>query len=1610
MGVLKTKKKLPRRVKKTIRRTLSGLCMISAIIVALVPAKPSEGYTVIPDTQVSNYDYSYGVLSDGTDDLTLSLDGVDLGKYKPTSSLSDSDVYKTYYVRQSSGGEYEYGWQFMVYDQTIGGSSYGVICDYNSLYETDLLEINKYLPLGYLTITLDEYEDFYDSFTEAGDSQPETVTIDGYTYKNYYSISSISDSIITDSDEYYINKYFNQQYEAYKSSYNAWLTKYNNWVAYQAWEAAGSSGTAPNSQSTDPGAAPVLKVFVSAIPNADGTNLLKRQYFCEVNKKYNTSSVSIKGYTLVSVYDTTASVSSGSSESKIYLVQGTPNVSEDGGSGSSTESNNDALGFYVTGRRAIMAIGDQAFKGVQKVDQMKLSSDIAYIGDEAFISSFIKGIEFSNVKEVGNRAFKNCTKLSSIEFGDGTTLISTEAFYGCNVLTSVEFPYSIEQIGPGAFAECSSLATVDMSAITQANCELGGFAFYNDKALSTVTFSDYITKIGDACFALNEGATGSWSTITLPDNLSSFGDFMLAGRGNLTKLNMPKNYGRTQTPAATLPEHLVWNCYNLECMEFPVDGMGSCGYVDFSDESYIFASITNDDFYVKGPELNANKQTASPRTSTWGKTSGNTNDLSKGRQVPYVYVDSNGNTQYEVSDGTYILVIDSNGVLQSCQFAPGVTVSDIDMIIPETIGSTKVTGIASTCFDNETLRTHMKTLTIEDNTISSIAAGAFENYTNLEEVYIGDSVTSIGASAFKGCNKLTYVKFNTPSGGYSSFPLANLGEDAFSTGSNKLTFEGGIDENYGPFVWATDVDNYVDESKGTRVCYKSGYPYYLTVLVDNRNGLATLVDYPHYDQLDTLSNTSGSTTTVSDSNKGTITLDTTLTNRYENFSGGTKDVLDSGTGEIIYSYTYNESERKIIDAIFNVDIPSGIDSIDVKGFLNDTSPLGSGYSSTATNTSNRSLYCLGLDNAATYELKGLFNGYYGTDTGSNEKREYDDISGQQDPRETEFIGNDRITSVSMKTVQYLPDNAFNSCEQLTSINLGGSLTEMGDAPFAGCVNLTGISSSTDDFLCENGIVYSKNADDSYNIVEVLSSRGKKVGSQKIKVSDEDPKLAEVSSISDGAFENCDGITGVDFTGITELTEIPDKCFKDCDYLNQVVLPDNITSIGHNAFAGCMEGIELVCYGTEVYLPNDAFGTTTTTDDYDLVSSKRVISYKDSAVYKAAKDLGADVSEVLDNKVKVQFFDYDGTELSDIVYVTEGGSVPLEKIPDDPTRSGYTFNGWNKSLTNVTTDLVVVATYVANSSSTSGNDSGSSSGGSGSGSSGSTTSGNNTKFYTLTVTNGNGSGSYAEGATVIITCTNPPSGKVFDKWVPTTNDLGIASVNVAATTLKMPAHEASVTATFKTASPSGTSSSVSGNSSSSSSKNKSGNTIIISKSGISNTDLASAQVTGSSDNYVIRIAESAAATAAVEKALTNEYGSLDGIRYSAMDISLYDATGTNKITNYSGLSVTLTLPIPDVLTQYAGNNKAAGVVNEKLDKLSPKFTTIDGVPCITFTCTHFSPYTIYVDTGNLSANGVSDISPKTGDIQPKWFLVAGLAALSIALFFVKDKRTVTGRVA
>ncbi|MBP5553496.1 MAG: leucine-rich repeat protein [Lachnospiraceae bacterium] len=302
------------------------------------------------------------------------------------------------------------------------------------------------------------------------------------------------------------------------------------------------------------------------------------------------------------------------------------------------------------------------------------------------------------------------------------------------------------------------------------------------------------------------------------------------------------------------------------------------------------------------------------------------------------------------------------------------------------------------------------------------------------------------------------------------------------------------------------------------------------------------------------------------------------------------------------------------------------------------------------------------------------------------------------------------------------------------------------------------------------------------------------------------------------------------------------------------------------------------------------------------------------------------------------------------------------------------------------------------------------------------------YYTLTVVNGSGSGSYKPGAQVIIQANDAKTGQQFSSWTVSPTNVPIASKVMSATVLTMPSENVTVTANF-VASTSGNNNNGSNGSGSGGNGGNNGNTnywpstgnvarssgttVVIEKNGLSNTGVVSATVNGSTDNFTIKITQSQTAERQILDALLKKYGTVDNLIYFPMDISLYDAAGTTQIHDTSGLTITITLPLPDSMIQYAANNKVAVVTNGEIDGLNARFTTINGVPCVTFTCTHFSPYVIYVNTVELTSGsdgsggygtGNLDNTPKTADfIHPKWFVSIALFAISIVLFLMKDKR-------
>ena len=470
-------------------------------------------------------------------------------------------------------------------------------------------------------------------------------------------------------------------------------------------------------------------------------------------------------------------------------------------------------------------------------------------------------------------------------------------------------------------------------------------------------------------------------------------------------------------------------------------------------------------------------------------------------------------------------------------------------------------------------------------------------------------------------------------------------------------------------------------------------------------------------------------------------------------------------------------------------------------------------------------------------------------------------------------------------------------------------------------------------------------------------------------------------------------------------------------METITLPEGIISIESEAFNDITDKLTVVLKSPNTSLADDAFD-----------SNNKATLYLPEGNLASVSALKQDV-KVKYASTWIVRYNFSASEyVTEVVEDGKRAYGPDPSVIEKNTPKGMKFVGWTDAdkLLCVTEDLEVSAIFEedpTNNGNGSGDNSGDdgnnggSGGNGGIGNNGSTGNNGNTggtssdkddddddddddkKKHTLTVVYGNGSGTYKKGATVIISAIEPPAGKEFYKWTTTNTGLTITSATSAATTVKMTDSDATVTATYRDKS------SVSGNSSKPISKKENPATEVqITKPGISSTDKAYASVKGSTDNFVVKITESAEAANAVATALAYEYADMEPIKYFAMDISLYDKKG-NKVTNTNGLSVDITMPIPDQLVQYGGNNKVGAVVNNStLEKLNCKFTTVSGVPCVTFTATHFSPYTIYVDTSNLSAN-VIDSSPKTGDgIHPKWFLSLGLACLSIVLFMKKDKVT------
>ena len=187
---------------------------------------------------------------------------------------------------------------------------------------------------------------------------------------------------------------------------------------------------------------------------------------------------------------------------------------------------------------------------------------------------------------------------------------------------------------------------------------------------------------------------------------------------------------------------------------------------------------------------------------------------------------------------------------------------------------------------------------------------------------------------------------------------------------------------------------------------------------------------------------------------------------------------------------------------------------------------------------------------------------------------FDPSTGEITDCGSSVISADIPAEINGISVTSIGDNAFYSCDSLTSVTIPDSVTYIGADAFSSCDSLTDIYVDPNNvsYCSADGVLFDK------DMKCLIRYPGGKAGVYTI--------LEGVTSIGEDAFAGCVSLTGV--TIPDSVASIGDAAFYQCDKLTSVTIGNSVTSIGNSVFSYCSK-LTSVTIGTSVTsIGNSAF--------------------------------------------------------------------------------------------------------------------------------------------------------------------------------------------------------------------------------------------------------------------------------------------------------------------------------------------------------------------------------------------------------------------------------------
>lgn len=791
----------------------------------------------------------------------------------------------------------------------------------------------------------------------------------------------------------------------------------------------------------------------------------------------------------------------------------------------------------------VTSIEDSSFYGCRQFTTVDLPESVKTIGYSAFesCSSLERVVIPDSVTNMGSFAFQWCTALSEVSLGSGITAIWYGVFKNCTNLTTINIPSNCKQVDNFAFAGCSNLSQV---YIYNKGCSIDQDAIPITAAIYGFTGStaeDFATKYGYNFVSIDVPCEHEYSNDCdnscnkcgeIRDAAHSFGGWTVEREATCSQTGLQIRTcsvcGAVEREALPLIDHTDANddgicdiCKKQFALRYPKNGV--CGpkltwaldddgvlTIEGTGEMYDFYNgdsiLVSDD--LRNPiEMSTRSYTESDDalgpnvpgpTAPWPNEPSTKSDTTNGDSSETSRPDSDFIYTRTPNVITHPYYSDYDNTNQ--QESTTVRQREEETTAPRPESTTAPARLRAAAKRDYSVDETKYVADVKEPTIAPdgyVCVFRWNlHFDDIKKVVIGEGVTNISVAAFKDCKQLSEVKI--------ADSVRNIGQEAFY-GCSSLK-EISIPKNV--------------ESIGYRAF-----------------GSCELLSTLDYDAVNGLCGY------YWDDNVNWFDNNTVIKTLYIG-----SDVKKIPKIKSIQTAIFKDGVTKIPNGAFygfvkltTVSLPETLTEIGVRAFYNCKSireitiPAGVAYIDYNAFENCESLEVLNFNafNCDYYRRYGQDNVFCNS------------------PVKTLNVGNAVNTLPHIATLEKVtfaegtakvPDDLFESCSNLVTVNLPSTITQIGSGAFANCISLTNIAIPKDVNYIGNGAFSNCSALTNIDIPVALTE------------------------ICESAFEGCTSLESISIP--TNVTKICDMAFKECRAVKELTIPERVTYVGYEAFGSC----------------------------------------------------------------------------------------------------------------------------------------------------------------------------------------------------------------------------------------------------------------------------------------------------------------------------------------------------------------------------------------------------------------------------------------------------------